>query len=272
MIVYQPLRRRQVMGTAEVQGALWDAAARDWSELNEPHCAVFYEAVFDAIGAGESTELLDAGCGSGLALQIAAKRGATVSGFDASAALLEIAAERVPGADLRRADLESLPYRDGSFNAVTSFNAVQYAADPVAALRELRRVTHPGSPVAVLSWGDPGRCETRTILAAIGGLLPPPPPGAGGPFALAAPGRLEELLAQAGLTPTGSGEVQQRFWFPDLEVAVRAQLASGPARRAIEHAGASATAAALTGAYAGNRQADGSYVQRNVFRYVIGMT
>ena len=37
------------MGTAEVQGALWGAAAGDWSELNEPHCAVFYEAVFDAI-------------------------------------------------------------------------------------------------------------------------------------------------------------------------------------------------------------------------------
>ena len=258
------------MGTAEVQGALWGAAARDWSDLNEPNCAVLYEAVFDAIGVGGSTELLDVGCGSGLALQTAAKRGATVTGFDASAALLEIAAERVPGADLRQGDIESLPYGTGTFNAVTSFNAVQYAADPVAALRELKRVTRPGSPIAVLSWGDPERCETRTILAAIGGLLPPPPPGAGGPFALAAPGQLEDLLAQAGVTATGSGEVQQRFSFPDLEVAVRAQMSSGPARLAIEHAGADAAAAAITGAYAGNRQADGSYVQRNVFRYVVG--
>ena len=48
-----------------------------------------------------------------------------MTGFDASAALLEIAAERVPGADLRRGDLESLPYGDGAFSAVTSFNAVQ---------------------------------------------------------------------------------------------------------------------------------------------------
>ena len=68
------------MGTAEVHGALWGAAARDWSELNEPHCAVFYEAVFDAIGVDGSMELLDAGCGAGLALQIAAKRGARVTG------------------------------------------------------------------------------------------------------------------------------------------------------------------------------------------------
>jgi hypothetical protein len=64
--------------------------------------------------------------------------------------------------------------------------------------------------------------------------------------------------------------VQQRFAFAALDEAVRAQLTSGPARMAIEHAGAEATAAAITGAYDGNRQPDGSYVQRNVFRYVIG--
>jgi hypothetical protein len=51
---------------------------------------------------------------------------------------------------------------------------------------------------------------------------------------------------------------------------VRAQLTSGPARLAIEHTGAGATTAAITGAYDGNRQPDGTYVQRNVFRYVIG--
>jgi SAM-dependent methyltransferase len=223
------------MGTAEAQGALWGAAARDWADLNEPNCAVRYDAVFDAIGVDGSTELLDVGCGSGLALQTAAKRGAAVTGLDASAPLLEIAAERVPGAGLRQGDIESLPYGDGTFTTVTSFNAVQYAAGPVAALRELRRVTR-----------------------------------AGGPFALAAPGQLEDLLARAGLTATGHGEVQQRFEFADLEVAVRAQMASGPARRAIEHAGAGAAREAITGAYAGSRQADGSYVQRNVFRYVVG--
>ena len=258
------------MGTAAVQGRLWGAAGRDWSELNEVHCAVLYEAVFDVIGVNGATTLLDAGCGAGLALQLAAKRGATVAGFDASAPLLEIAAERVPAADLRVGDLESLPYGDASFNAVTAFNSVQYAADPVGALRELRRVVQPGSPVGVLSWGDPDRCETRTILAAIGGLLPPPPPGAPGPFALATPGRLESLLADAGIEAVDSGEVQQAFRFPDLDEAVRAQLASGPARRAIDHAGLDAARAAITDAYAGNRQADGGYVQRNVFRYVVG--
>ncbi|GAC1543514.1 MAG: class I SAM-dependent methyltransferase [Acidimicrobiales bacterium] len=258
------------MGSAEVQGVLWGASAREWSELNEPHCAVLYESVFDVIGLDGETNLLDAGCGSGLALQLAAKRGASVTGFDASAPLLEIAAERVPGANLRQGDLESLPYVDGAFSAVTAFNSVQYAADPIAALRELKRVARPGSPVAVLSWGDPQQCETRTILAAIGALLPPPPPGAGGPFALAESGKLEQLLAAADLTPVGNGEVRQRFFFPNLDEAVRAQLSSGPARRAIEHAGPDAVKAAISVAYADNQQTDGSYVQNNLFRYVIG--
>lgn len=258
------------MGTAEVQGALWGASARAWSELTEPHEAVLFEAVFDALGLDSATTLLDAGCGSGLALQLAAKRGATVAGFDASAALLAIAAERVPDADLRQGDLETLPYEDASFNAVTAFNSVQYTADSVAALRELRRVAAPGSSVAMLSWGDPQRCETRSILAAIGSLLPPPPPGAGGPFALAQPGVIEGLFTQAGLKVADTGDVDQEFTFADLDAAVAGQMTSGPARRAIEYAGEAATSAALREAYGSSRQPDGSYRQRNTFRYVIG--
>jgi SAM-dependent methyltransferase len=257
------------MGSAEVQGRLWGAAARDWAEANEPSCEPFYQAVFDAIGLTDGQRLLDAGCGAGLALQLAAKRGATVAGIDASAGLLEIAEERVPDADLQRGDLEQLPYADESFDAVTAFNSVQYAADPVAAVGELRRVGRPGAAVALVTWGSPDRCETRVILAAIGGLLPPPPPGAGGPFALSESGRLEELAAAAGLRPERADDVPTPFVYPDLATALRAQLSSGPARRAIETAGEPATRDALTAAFATSRQPDGSYRQDNSFRYLV---
>jgi SAM-dependent methyltransferase len=256
------------MGSATIQGRLWGAAADDWSQLTEPVMIPVYEAVFDAIGVGPGTRLLDAGCGSGLALPLAHKRGPTVSGLDASAALLAVARERLPGADLREGDLEALPYPDDAFDAVTAFNAVQYAADPRAALGELRRVAAPGSPV-VVGWAEAERCETRVVLAALGRLLPPPPPGAGGPFALSAPGRLEALLGEAGLRPQGAGQVPASFLHPDPDTAVRAHLAAGPARRAIEHAGRQATTDAVREALAGSRQPDGSYRQDNAFRYVI---
>jgi SAM-dependent methyltransferase len=257
------------MGSAEMQGRLWGADARAWSELNEPHCTPFYEAVLDAVGADSGTELLDAGCGAGLALQLAAKRGSVVTGFDASVPLLEIARERNPGADIRQGDLERLPFADDSFDIVTSFNAVQYAADPVVALGEFRRVARPGARVAVLVWGPAELCETRSILAAIGGLLPPPPPGSEGPFALSAPGRLEALAEAAGLRADRVADAPMSFQFPDLKTAVRAQLTSGPARIAIEYAGEQAVKDALADAYVDSRQPDGSYRQDNVFRYLV---
>jgi SAM-dependent methyltransferase len=257
------------MGSATMQGKLWGAAARDWSELNEPHCAPLYETVFDAIGLHADMTLIDAGCGAGLALQLAAKRGATVSGFDASGPLLDIARERVPDADIRQGDLETLPYANDTFDAVTAFNSVQYAADPVAALREIRRVARPGAPIAILTWGRPQQCETAVILAAIGRLLPPPPPGAEGPFALSEPGKLEALAQAAGLTPERADDASMTFKFPDLDTAIRAQLTSGPARMAIDAAGEQATREALSGAYTDSRQSDGTYRQHNMFRYLV---
>jgi len=257
------------MGSSAVQGELWGRSARDWAQFNEPSCEPFYEAVFDSVGLRDGHRLLDAGCGSGLALQLAAKRGATVSGLDASAGLLEITRERVPDGDIRQGDIEELPFADNTFDVVTAFNSVQYAADPVMALRELGRVAKPGAPVAILTWGAAEDCETRVIMAALGGLLPPPPPGSAGPFALSEPGRLEQLASSAGLAPDHVGDVPTPFIYPDLDTALRAQLSSGPALRAIEHAGRPATQAALTTAFAGSQRTDGSYRQDNLFHFLV---
>src|SRR5690348_13987371 len=110
------------MGSADVQGELWGGRAEDWAALTEPVGVPFYEAVFDRLEVGPATRLFDAGCGAGLALVLAEKRGATVSGLDASRGLLDVARRRLPHADLRRGDLEALPFEDGVFDAVTSFN------------------------------------------------------------------------------------------------------------------------------------------------------
>lgn len=141
------------MGTAEMQGELWGWAPEDWAELQEPTGAPIYEATFDAMGVSDGCQLLDVGCGSGFALQVAHKRGAGVSGFDASEAMLRVARARLPEADFRQGELEALPYDGDSFDAVTAFNSVQYASDPVQGLREIKRVAVPGAPVAVATWG-----------------------------------------------------------------------------------------------------------------------
>ena len=257
------------MGSADIQGALWGAAAEDWAELQEPTGAPLYEATFDIQRVGNGTRLLDVGCGSGYALQLAAKRGALVSGFDASGELLRVARSRLPDSDFRQGDLEELPYDDDTFDAVTAFNSVQYAGDPVRGLREIRRVAAPGAPVAVASWGDPEGCEARAIIGAIGALLPPPPSGAGGPFALAAPGALEALVESAGLTAERALDVPTPFLYVDGATARRANLAAGPTRAAINHVGIDAVAAAFTVALEQFVQPDGTVRIENVFRVVI---
>jgi SAM-dependent methyltransferase len=258
-----------MMGTAHVQGPLWGAAAEDWAELAEPLQIPFFEAALDALGVGNGMRLLDAGCGAGLALLLAHGRGAVVTGLDASAGLLAVARSRLPEADLREGDLEELPYADGSFDAVTAFNSVQYASDPTGALREIKRVAAPGAPVAITTWGTADQCEMRAVLGAIGKLLPPPPPGAGGPFALAAEGALEQLVEGAGLTAERAIDVSAPYVHADIDTAIRAHLASGPARRAIETAGLEATREAIAEACEEARREDGSVNFDNVFKVVI---
>ena len=257
------------MGSADKQGPLWGAAAEEWAEIAEPAQIPFYETAFDAIGVGNGTNLLDAGCGAGLALQLADKRGATVSGIDAAEGLLVVARGRVPAADVRHGDIEELPFADDAFDAVTAFNSVQYATDPTAALREIKRVAKRGAGVAVVTWGTAEQCEMRVLLAAIGSLLPPPPPGAGGPFALAAPGALEALVEGAGLTTERAIDVPTPYIYPDLDIATRGQLSSGPARMAINTAGRDATTAAVREAMATGTQADGTIRLDNVFKVVV---
>jgi SAM-dependent methyltransferase len=256
------------MGSARTQGPLWGAAAEDWAELVEAQSAGLYETVLDALGVGAG-RYFDAGCGAGLALALARARGATVAGLDASEGLLDVARPRVPGGDVRQGDLEALPFAADSFDAITAFNAVQYAADPVAALREIGRVARSGAPIAIVTWGRAEQCETRSVLAAIGALLPPPPPGAGGPFALSDPGRLEDLAAAAGLTPKCADDVAVDFEFVDLETAIRGHISSGPARRAIDVAGRDAVEGVLRSALETSVRSDGRSHQANVFRYLV---
>jgi SAM-dependent methyltransferase len=256
-------------GTAEQQAALWGARPRDWAEVQEGMVRPLYEAVLDAIGAAAGTRLLDIGCGAGMATHIAAARGADVSGLDATEALLEIARERTPGGDFRQGDMETLPFDDDGFNAVVSFNGVQFAGDPVAALREAGRISAPGATVAVATWGNPERSDAPALMASYRDFLPAPPPGTPGPFALATPGALEDFVEQAGLQPRRTEDVTTVWHYPDLPTALRGLNAAGPATSAIAAVGQEAVYEAVTVGLAPFATGDGGYELSNVFRYVV---
>jgi len=261
------------MGSAAVQGALWGAQARDWAAVQEQGNLPLHGAALDAARVTRGTRLLDAGCGAGLVALLATLRGATVSALDASAALLAIARERLPGADVRAGDLEALPYPDGAFDAVVAVNSVFFAADLPAAMRELARVVRPGGRVVVTTWGPPARCQyTSALRAALGPLQPPAPPGApaSGPGALAGAEALAGALVAAGLRVAEAGEVACPFVFPDAATAWRGTASGGVVQRAIAHSGAAAVRAALGAADRAHARPDGSIRYENVFLWAAG--
>jgi SAM-dependent methyltransferase len=229
-----------------------------------------YTATMDALGQLEGKQLLDAGCGAGLALSIAAERGAQVSGLDASAPLLEVARGRTPNADLRVGDIDDLPFDEGVFDAVTGFNSIQYAVDPAVAVAELARVCRPGGRVAIGIWGDPQRCETEALFQRLRSLAPPPP-GTPAPLACSDAGVVEELLTKAGLEVVAGGEVPVSFTFTDLDAAWRAHTSAGPLQKVIEVAGAEAVRTVLDAVLEADRKPDGALRQDNVFRYVVAV-
>ncbi|HYY23716.1 MAG TPA: class I SAM-dependent methyltransferase [Thermoleophilaceae bacterium] len=261
--------REVIRGSAQAQGELWGARARDWAEVQEPAQSGLYGPVLDAAGVGEGTRLLDAGCGSGVATAVAHGRGATVAGIDAALPLIEHARERLAGAEFRVGELEALPYEDSAFDVVTGFNSFQYPADPVRALREARRVTRSGGTVVIVTWGRPEDCEASAYLKALGSLVPPPPPGAPGPFALSEPGALEELAGQAGLTSGTAQELATRWEYPDRETALRGLLSAGPAVKAIDTSGEERVFEAVADSIAPFRTASGGYAIENSWRYLV---
>ena len=110
--------------------------------------------------------VLDVGCGPGTITVGFADRVAPgeVVGIDPAEAVLDearrFAAERQADAQharvaFRVGDVYSLEFADDSFDVVHAHQVLQHLTDPVAALREMRRVTRPGGLVAVRD-GDYG--------------------------------------------------------------------------------------------------------------------
>jgi SAM-dependent methyltransferase len=255
-------------GSAERNGKLWGVRPNDWA-LNEVQQVPTYEEAIERVGLGSGDRVLEVGCGSGVFLGVAAEHGAGVHGVDASAALLDIARQRVPEAELRQGDMQFLPYEDDAFDIVAGFNAFFFADDIVAALREAGRVAKPGAPVVIQVWGRADHCDVQSILKAFAPFRPAPPPGTPQPPPLSTPGVLDGLAAEAGLEPDVAFDVSWPYNFPDEDSTVRALLSPGPVIAAAEVHGEEPLRAALVEALAPYRTADGGYRLDNEWHFLI---
>lgn len=93
-----------------------------------------------------SAQVADFGCGHGTLLQVLRELplGLKLSACDLSPVLAANTQQRVPDAEVRVADIEALPYPDGTFDAAFATEVMEHLATPLKALTEIHRVLKPG--------------------------------------------------------------------------------------------------------------------------------
>lgn len=255
-------------GSAERWGSLWGARPEEWA-LSEDQQLPTYEAALRRVGFEAGHRVLDIGCGVGAFLRLVAERGGEPCGIDASEALIAFARARLPEADLRVGEMESLPWPDETFDLVTGFNAFFFANDLVAALREARRVARPGGAIVIQVWGRHERCQLEAMKGIARPFLPPRPPDAPPDPDLTQPGLLRRLAVEAGLAPETEFDVSWAYEYPDDQTLSRALLApaglavlAGPQRE-------DEVRNAIVAGLAPYRTADGGYRLENEFHTLI---
>ncbi|MEU1179764.1 SAM-dependent methyltransferase [Streptomyces sp. NPDC005820] len=185
-----PVLVRQHLPTAgPVPRADLGARARDWSEIQERMLVPLYEAVYERLEVGPGTRLLGLGCGSGLALLMAASRGASVTGVEpGSPERLALARERLlpPAGEARarggirltgrspsRSPRDAADAETPAYTLVTAFEPIGCLAGDAEALAGLLTTAVPlaerGAPVVLVGWGPPERCATWEVLRAVAG-------------------------------------------------------------------------------------------------------
>jgi SAM-dependent methyltransferase len=105
--------------------------------------------------------LLDVGCGTGLFLAVARRRGWAVTGIDANAEATAYAREHL-GLDVQTGDFADFAGSGRGFDAITMWDIIEHSRDPVGLLGAARRALAPGGAVAL---STPNRRSTLDVVA-----------------------------------------------------------------------------------------------------------
>ena len=127
---------------------------------------VVVNRVREKVSAGESL-ILDVACGTGdLSLALFEISGARVVGTDFCRPMLTIAAGKVPAeVKLIEGDALSLPFKEGTFDAVTIAFGLRNLAGVESGLKELRRILKPNGWLAVLEFSRPSNPVLRPLFS-----------------------------------------------------------------------------------------------------------
>jgi SAM-dependent methyltransferase len=213
----------------------WGRLAADFAALSEPANCREYVALHHQLKVDDGDRLLDVACGSGLAIELAALRGAVCAGIDASPRLVAIARDRSPDADIRVGDMHTLPWEPESFDVVTSFRGV-WGTTP-AVVTEIHRVLAPGGRLGLTVWGHIKASPGAWALSPFRLADPPAVANQAAMVALGRPGAGEKLLSAAGYVDIRRLDIRFIWEFADPQIFARALASTGPAYEAVRAVG-----------------------------------
>ena len=192
----------------------WGETARYWTRHSDIITEMFApvtEALIRDAGISEGHSVLDVAGGAGEpSLTIAGRVGpnGSVTCTDAIAEMVEAAraeatSRGLTNVEFRQCTAESLPFANESFDVVVSRLGAMFFPDPLAACKEMLRVTKPGGTIAFVVWH---KSELNPFCYLVSDVLSrhvpagPVDPDAPDAFRFAELGKLASILKQAGAT------------------------------------------------------------------------
>jgi phosphatidylethanolamine/phosphatidyl-N-methylethanolamine N-methyltransferase len=189
------LEKRQVKRAYKIYAPAYDLVF-DW--IFNPG----REAAIRLLDIRPNDHIFEVGIGTGLNLPLY-PRGCRLTGIDLSEEMLQKAYDKVAelgltNVTLRTMDATVMDFRDSQFDAAVATYTISAVPDPVAVLREMRRVVKPGGSIVVLNHF---RSDKR-VMARLEDLVAPVCTRLGWKSNLP----LQPLLEQVGLVP----DIQER--------------------------------------------------------------
>ena len=228
------------------------------------------EVLRRALGVRLHDHVLDIGCGTGQTTRQAAHtaQAGSALGVDISAPAIERARELARSEGLRNVTFEQANaqvhrFPHERFGLATSRFGTMFFDDPGAAFANIRRALRPDGRLVMMVWQAHERNEWDVVihqsLAAEGPVAIPS--GGPGPFSLADPRAVKELLEAAGFAGVAFTDVHEPVYYgPDVAAAldwVHGFACTGELLRALDPAAAGRAAERLREALAAHLNDDG---------------
>jgi len=206
----------------------WRETSTYWtrhSDIIKEMFAPLTEALIREAGISEGDSVLDVAGGAGEpSLTIAERVGPTgsVTCTDAVAEMVEAAraearSRGITNVEFKQCTADSLPFTDESFDFVVSRLGAMFFPDPLAACKEMLRVTKPGGTTALVVWHKSELnpfCHLVSDVMARHVPAPPEDPDAPSAFRFAELGKLASILSQAGANEVTDKVLQFQMQLP----------------------------------------------------------